>query len=80
MEKSTNFIMNFDPLLVVVILVAASVAKIGAVIPGAKAARLLDREVCAIGFGLNTRGANGGSSSPESGWPRGSSTPASLSR
>jgi Kef-type K+ transport system membrane component KefB len=40
--------------------VAASVSKIGAVILGAKAAGMpLDREVWAIGFGLNARGATG---------------------
>lgn len=60
MGMSTNFITNFDPLLVVVILVAATVSKIGAVLLGAKAARMpLDREVWAIGFGLNARGATG---------------------
>jgi Kef-type K+ transport system membrane component KefB len=60
MGMSTNFITNFDPLLVVLILVAASVSKIGAVILGSKAARMpLDREVWAIGFGLNARGATG---------------------
>ncbi|HEX7335381.1 MAG TPA: cation:proton antiporter [Pyrinomonadaceae bacterium] len=60
MGMSTNFITNFDLLLVVVILVAASVSKIGAVILGAKAAGMpLDREVWAISFGLNARGATG---------------------
>jgi Kef-type K+ transport system membrane component KefB len=60
MGMSTNFITNFDPLLVVVILVAACVSKIGSVILGAKAARMsLNREVWAIGFGLNARGATG---------------------
>jgi Kef-type K+ transport system membrane component KefB len=60
MGMTTNFITNFDPLLVGLILVAASVSKIGAVILGAKAAGMpLDREVWAIGFGLNARGATG---------------------
>ena len=60
MGMTTNFITNFDPLLVVIVLVAASVSKVGAVLLGAKAARMpLDREVWAIGFGLNARGATG---------------------
>lgn len=60
MGMTTNFITNFDPLLVAVIVTAASVSKIGAVLLGAKAARMaLDREVWAIGFGLNARGATG---------------------
>lgn len=60
MGMSTNFITNFDPLLVVVILVTATVSKVGAVLLGAKVAEMpLDREVWAIGFGLNARGATG---------------------
>ena len=60
MGMMTNFITNFDALLVVVIVLAASVSKIGAVLLGAKAAEMtLDREVWAIGFGLNARGATG---------------------
>jgi K+:H+ antiporter len=60
MGMSTNFITNFDPLLVVVILVMACVTKVGGVLVGAKAAGMpLDREVWAIGFGLNARGATG---------------------
>lgn len=60
MGMTTNFITNFDPLLVIVILVAASASKISAVLLGAKAAEMpLDREVWAIGFGLNARGATG---------------------
>ncbi len=60
MGMATNFITNFDPLLLLVFLGAASVSKIGSVLLGAKAARMpLDREVWAIGFGLNARGATG---------------------
>ncbi|HEU4508561.1 MAG TPA: cation:proton antiporter [Pyrinomonadaceae bacterium] len=60
MGMTTNFITNFDLLLVALILSAACVSKIGAVLLGAKAARMtLDREVWAIGFGLNARGATG---------------------
>ena len=57
---STNFIANFDALLVAIVLVAACLSKVGAVLLGAKAAGMpLDREVWAIGFGLNARGATG---------------------
>jgi Kef-type K+ transport system membrane component KefB len=60
MGMSTNFITNFDPVLVVLISVAACVSKLGAVLLGAKAAGMpLDREAWAIGFGLNARGATG---------------------
>ena len=60
MGMSANFITNFDLALVVVILVAACVSKIGAVLAGAWAAGMpLDREAWAIGFGLNARGATG---------------------
>jgi Kef-type K+ transport system membrane component KefB len=60
MGMSTNFITNFDPILAAVILVAACISKLGAVLLGAKSAGMpLDRETCAIGFGLNARGATG---------------------
>jgi Kef-type K+ transport system membrane component KefB len=60
MGMSTNFVANFDPVLVAVILVVACISKIGAVLAGAKAAGMpLDREAWAIGFGLNARGATG---------------------
>ena len=60
MGMSTNFIANFDALLVVIVLVAACVTKVGAVLLGARAAGMpLDREVWAIAFGLNARGATG---------------------
>ena len=60
MGMSTNFITNFDLVLVIVILVAACISKVGAVLLGAKAARMpLDRETWAVAFGLNARGATG---------------------
>ena len=60
MGMSTNFITNFDPILVFVFLAVACVSKVGAVLAGAKAAGMrLDREVWAIGFALNARGATG---------------------
>lgn len=60
MGMTTNFITNFDGLLVLIILVVACVAKIGAVLLGARLAGMaLTREVWAIGFGLNARGATG---------------------
>jgi Kef-type K+ transport system membrane component KefB len=60
MGMTTNFIANFDGLLVLLILVVACVAKVGAVLLGARLAGMsLTREVWAIGFGLNARGATG---------------------
>ena len=60
MGMTTNFITNFDLLLVVIVFVVGCVSKIGAVLLGAKAAGSpLDSEVWAIGFGLNARGATG---------------------
>jgi Kef-type K+ transport system membrane component KefB len=60
MGMATNFIANFDPVLVALILVVACISKVGAVLAGAKAAGMpLDREAWAIGFGLNARGATG---------------------
>lgn len=60
MGMSTNFITNFDFALMAVILGAACVSKVGAVLLGAKAAKMpLDRDVWAIAFGLNARGATG---------------------
>lgn len=60
MGMTTNFITNFDIVLVSFILVIACVSKVGAVLLGAKAAGMpLDREAWAIGFGLNARGATG---------------------
>jgi Kef-type K+ transport system membrane component KefB len=60
MGMATNFVTAFDPLLVALILVVACVSKVGAVLAGAKAAGMpLDREVWAVAFGLNARGATG---------------------
>lgn len=60
MGMSTNFITHFDWLLVAIILVVACVSKIGAVVLGARMAGMkVNREVWAIGFGLNARGATG---------------------
>ena len=57
---TTNFIHNFDLTLAALILVVATISKVGAVLIGAKAAGMpLDRESWAIGFGLNARGATG---------------------
>ncbi len=50
----------FDGTLVVLILVAACVTKIGSVLIGARLAGMpINRESLAIGFGLNVRGATG---------------------
>jgi Kef-type K+ transport system membrane component KefB len=60
MGMTTNFIKNFDPILVVLIFVVACITKVGGVLLGAKAAGMrLDREAWAVGFGLNARGATG---------------------
>ncbi len=60
MGMSANFLTHFDLPLVLVILIVACVSKVGAVLLGAKAAGMpLDREVWAIGAGLNARGATG---------------------
>jgi Kef-type K+ transport system membrane component KefB len=60
MGMSTNFIANFDWLLVAIILLVACVSKVGAVALGARMAGMkVNREVWAIAFGLNARGATG---------------------
>jgi len=60
MGMSTNFLVNFDLALVMLIFVAACVTKIGAVLLGAWVAGMpLQRDAWAIGFGLNARGATG---------------------
>jgi Kef-type K+ transport system membrane component KefB len=60
MGMTTNFITNFNLSMVVIIMVAAFISKIGAVLLGARVAGMrLDREAWAIGFGLNARGATG---------------------
>ena len=60
MGMATNYITNFDGLLVLLIFIAALTSKLGSVLLGAKLAGLpLDRESWAIAFGLNARGATG---------------------
>jgi Kef-type K+ transport system membrane component KefB len=60
MGLTVNFAANFDLAQVLVVLVAACVSKIGGVILGARLAGMpLTREVWAIAFGLNARGATG---------------------
>jgi Kef-type K+ transport system membrane component KefB len=60
MGMTTNFITNFDGLLVLLIVVVAVASKLGGVLLGARLAGMaLDRETWAIGFGLNARGATG---------------------
>ncbi len=60
MGMTTDFVKNFDVAMIALVLLAACATKIGAVLLGAKAARMpLDREAWAIGFGLNARGATG---------------------
>jgi Kef-type K+ transport system membrane component KefB len=60
MGMTVNFATNFDPVLVALMLVVACISKVGAVLIGARAAGMrIDREVWAIGFGLNARGATG---------------------
>lgn len=56
----TNFILNFDLALVVVILLSASLSKFISVLIGAKIAGMkIDRQAFAIASGLNARGATG---------------------
>ena len=60
MGMSANFITNFDFILIAIILIVACVSKIGAVLLGARMAGMkVNREVWAISFGLNARGATG---------------------
>jgi Kef-type K+ transport system membrane component KefB len=60
MGMTTHFIRNLDLTLAGLILVIATVSKVGAVLLGARAAGMrMDRETWAIGFGLNARGATG---------------------
>jgi Kef-type K+ transport system membrane component KefB len=60
MGMTTNYIANFDGLLVLVIVAVALVSKLSSVLLGAKLAGMAwDRETWAIGFGLNARGATG---------------------
>lgn len=60
MGMNANFITSFDLGLVVLVTVVAFASKLGAVLLGARVARMpLDRNTWAIGFGLNARGATG---------------------
>jgi Kef-type K+ transport system membrane component KefB len=60
MGMTTNYITNFDGVLVLIILSVALASKLGSMLLGAKLAGMpLDREVWAIAFGLNARGATG---------------------
>lgn len=60
MALSTDFIQNFRPLLVVVVLIAALSSKLVSVVIGARMAGLpIDSRAWAIAWGLNARGATG---------------------
>jgi Kef-type K+ transport system membrane component KefB len=60
MGMTANFVTRFDGLLVIILLMAAFVSKVGAVLLGARLAGMrINREAWAIGFGLNARGATG---------------------
>lgn len=60
MGMTTDFVANFDLVLVLVITAVAFVAKLGSVLIGARISRMpIDRTTWAIGFGLNARGATG---------------------
>jgi K+:H+ antiporter len=60
MGMMTNYWTNFDWVLVSILLIVACISKIGAVILGGRLAGMpINREVWAIGFGLNARGATG---------------------
>jgi len=60
MGMATNFITNFDFSLVLIITLVAYISKIGFVLLGARIAGMkIDRDVWAISFGLNARGATG---------------------
>lgn len=60
MGMTTNFVANFDLVLVGLVLLAAMISKLGAVLLGARLAGMrLNRDTWAIAFGLNARGATG---------------------
>lgn len=60
MGMTTNFITNFDWLLVALIVVVAFISKVGGVLLAEKAAGApITRETWAIAFGMNARGATG---------------------
>jgi Kef-type K+ transport system membrane component KefB len=55
----TNFAINFDPGLVVLIIVLASLGKIAGATVGARIGGTPPKQALAVGFGLNARGAMG---------------------
>jgi Kef-type K+ transport system membrane component KefB len=60
MGMTTNYITNFDGLLVIIVLVVALTSKLFGVLLGARLAGMpTDRDTWAIAFGLNARGATG---------------------
>lgn len=60
MGMTTNFVANFDGLLVALVVAAAFASKVGSVLLGARVAGMpLNREAWAISFGMNARGATG---------------------
>lgn len=60
MGMTTDYIRNFDPVLVLLILAVALASKLFGVLLGAKLAGMpIDRDAWAIAFGLNARGATG---------------------
>ena len=60
MGMTTNYIANFDGLLVVLILTAALASKLFGVLFGARLGGMpINRETWAVAFGLNARGATG---------------------
>ncbi len=52
-----NFLANFDPMLVLLVLLVASLGKVVGVSVAARASGLPTREALAVGFGMNARGA-----------------------
>ena len=79
MGMSTNFIANFDPVLVAVILVVACISKMGRFLPARRPPGC--RWIAKPGRSAlaSTPAVRPASSWPESGWPTGSSTRASSS-
>ncbi len=60
MGMGTNFVANFDGVLVVLVILVACASKMGSVLLGARFAGMpSDREAWAIAFALNARGASG---------------------
>jgi Kef-type K+ transport system membrane component KefB len=60
MGMTANFVASFDWKLVLIIVIVACVSKVGSVLLGARMAGMaLTRDLWAIGFGLNARGATG---------------------